>query len=49
MRPIDAWRKASTMAIDITKCRQMNGEPPRIDFNTQGGITTLPKTKRRTE
>ena len=31
------WRKASSADVDAIKCRQTNGEIPRIDFNTQGG------------
>ena len=43
------WRKASSAAVDIVKCRQTNGEIPRIDFNTQGGKVTLDNNKRHTE
>lgn len=43
------WRKASSAAVDIIKRRQTNGEPPRIDFNAQGGKVTLEENKRRTE
>ena len=43
------WRKASSTAADIIKRRQANGEPPRIDFNTQGGKVTLEESKRHTE
>ena len=40
------WRKASSAAVDIIKRRQTNGEPPRIDFNVQGGKVTLEGNKR---
>lgn len=43
------WRKASSADVDIIKCRQTNGEPPRIDFNTQGGKVTPKENKRHTE
>ena len=42
------WRKASSTAVDIIKRRQTNGEPPRIDFNAQGGKVTLKENKRHT-
>lgn len=44
-----AWRKASETALDIVKCSQTNGEPPRIDFNTLGGKVTLDGNERHTE
>ena len=34
---------------ETIKCRQANREPPRIDFNTQGGKVTLDNNKRHTE
>lgn len=34
---------------ETIKRRQTNGEPPRIDFNTQGGKVTLEENKRHTE
>lgn len=37
------WRKAGSTALDIVKCSWTNGEPPRIDFDTQGNKVTLPK------
>lgn len=42
------WRKESSADVDIVRCRQTNGEPPRIDFNTQGGKVTLEENKRHT-
>lgn len=43
------WRKASAMAVDIVRCRQANGEPPRIDLNTRDGKVTMAKHKCHTE
>lgn len=43
------WRKASETALNIAKCRQTNGEPPRIDFDAQGGKVTLGENERHTE
>lgn len=36
-------------AVECIKRRQANGEPPRIDFNAQGGKVTLEENKRHTE
>lgn len=36
-------------AAERIRCRQANGETPRIDFNTQGGKVTLEENKRHTE
>lgn len=43
------WRKNTRIACDIVKRRQTNGEPPRIDFNVQGGKVTQKENKQRTE
>ena len=43
------WRKNTRIACDIVKHRQTNGEPPKIDFNVQGGKVTLEENKRHTE
>jgi hypothetical protein len=43
------WRKNTRIACDIVKRRQASGEPPRIDFNVQGGKVTLEENKQHTE